>query len=217
MPHTGGTAGPGEPITDRRVGLSVRRGRAENVVVEDAAWATRSRDERRADGQRRTREAAPVTVVPDALDQALRRAALSEASVLGEYEWDRWHKLQRFGTHCLLLQPGRVWHDPISIFEDSGDPSVALLQSCQATGLTLSGFPFLRDGYILHRGRGTLAQGVASDDRTNRHYDWALEHHQAHFGLVLGAAQRYRELTRRSRAEVPSLDVNSLVCACARR
>jgi hypothetical protein len=45
-----------------------------------------------------------------------------------------------------------------------------------------------------------------SDDTTHPDYEWTLEHHEPHFGLVDGAAADHEGLLRRFRAEVGSLD-----------
>ena len=104
-----------------------------------------------------------VVARPDALQAALRRTRAAPA-VIGESQPDPWHGTDRFGTHCLLIDPARTWHDPIATFDASGDPSFGFLASCQAAGLPLAEFGFLRDGYVIHRGRGTLA--YATEPRT---------------------------------------------------
>ena len=156
-----------------------------------------------------------VLARPDALDSALRRATTAGAAVIGESQWDPWHGVKRFGSHCLLVDPSRTWREPIVVFEAGGDPSFGFLTSCQAAGLALAEFGFLSDGYVIHRGRGTLARLVEAEERSNPLYGWAVEHHEAHFGGVTGAAERYEQLLTRFRDEVPRLDAETLVPACS--
>lgn len=155
-----------------------------------------------------------VVARPDALLQATRAAGLAHAAVVGESQPDPWHGTDRFGTQCLLIDPARTWRDPIALFEPGGDPSFAFLSSCQAAGLPLAEFSFLGDGYVIHRGRGTLARLVAEQDRSNPLYMWALEHHQAHFGGIEDAASRYESLVARFRTAVPAIDAPALIAAC---
>jgi hypothetical protein len=62
---------------------------------------------------------------------------------------------------------------------------------------------------------GTLAQLVVSKERSNPLYGCALEHHEAHYGGVSGAEERYAALTSRFLIEVPELDATSLAKACS--
>lgn len=113
------------------------------------------------------------------------------------------------------MNPARTWREPIARFDPGGDPSFAFLSSCQAEGLVLAEFGFQRDGHVIHRGRGTLAQLVASEERSNPLYEWALEHHEAHYGGIKGAQERYAALTSRFLIEVPELDATNLSEACS--
>jgi GT2 family glycosyltransferase len=161
-----------------------------------------------------------VVAGPDALDRALqaasgpRAASGEQAAVVGESQSDPWHGADRFGSHCLLIDPARTWRDPLATFEAGGDPSFAFLSSCRAAGLPLAEFGFLRGGYVIHRGRGTLARLLDSKESSNPLYVWAREHHQPHFGGIDGAAARYGHLTDRFRAAVPTIDAATLITAC---
>lgn len=156
-----------------------------------------------------------VVARSDVLDFALQELAATDASVMGETQCDRWHGVVRFGYHCLLVDPARTWRDPLAVFEDGGDPSFAFLASCQSAGLVLNEFGFLSDGYVIHRGRGTLARLVDTDERSNPLYGWALEHHEPHFGGVSGAAERYEVIPARFGVEVPRLDAATLAEVCS--
>ena len=56
-----------------------------------------------------------------------------------------------------------------------------------------------------------------SGDTTHPDYDWTLEHHEPHFGLVDGAAADHEELLRRFRAEAGSLDDPKAIAALSGR
>ena len=157
-----------------------------------------------------------VIARPDALRGALAAAIEERAALVGEEQWDPWHQRRRFGVHCLLVDPTRVWRDPISPFADDGDPLFELLRSCEADAVPAVTFPFLANGHVIHRGRGTLAQIAARDDRSNRFHEWAKDHHDAHFAEVPGAAERYAALLSDFGASVPSLTASELVHACRR-
>ena len=81
-----------------------------------------------------------------------------------------------------------------------------LLQSAKTQGETLSELPFVKDRYVMHRGRGSLFAVRESGDSTHPSYEWARDHHEPHFGLVEGAAAMHDELMRAFRAEVGPLD-----------
>jgi hypothetical protein len=143
---------------------------------------------------------------PDALEQAVRRAEETGAAVVGEPWWDDEHDMDRFLAYSLLIDPVHVWRDGIEPFVDGGDPAFGLLQSAEAQGETLSEFSFARDGYVIHRGRGSLFTVWASDDTTHPDHWWARDHHEPHFALVDGAAARHEDLLRAFRADVGPLD-----------
>lgn len=77
-------------------------------------------------------------------------------------------------------------------------------------------FGFTADGYVIHRGRGSLAAVTATEERTNPLYAWARDHHEPHFGNVPGASERYRDLVAAFRREVGTVTGNSLVASCLR-
>ncbi len=143
---------------------------------------------------------------PDALSKALERAGETTAAIVGESWWDEWHKKDRFLAYSLLIDPARVWRGGIEPFVDGGDPAFDLLESASAAGETLAEFSFVRDRYVIHRGRSSLLAVWESGDTTHPDYWWTLEHHEPHFGLVGGAAAGHEELLRRFRAEVGPLD-----------
>ena len=154
---------------------------------------------------------------PDALKKALERAGETTAAIVGESWWDQWHETDRFLAYSLLIDPVRVWRDGIEPFVDGGDPAFDLLESASAAGETLAEFSFVRDRYVIHRGRSSLMAIWESGDTTHPDYEWTLEHHEPHFGLVDGAATGHEELLGRFRAEVGSLDDPKAIAALSGR
>jgi glycosyltransferase involved in cell wall biosynthesis len=154
---------------------------------------------------------------PDALARAVKRAEETDAAIVGESWWDPWDETFSFLAYSLLIDPVRVWRDGIEPFADGGDPVGDLLRSAEAQGETLAEFPFVRDRYVIHRGRSSLSAVWESGDTAHPSYDWARDHHEPHFGLVEGAAARHDELMRAFRAEVGPLDDQKAVEALTTR
>jgi glycosyltransferase involved in cell wall biosynthesis len=142
---------------------------------------------------------------PDVLHKAVARAEAAGAAIVGEPWWDSWHETNRFLAYSLLIDPARVWREGIEPFADGGDPAFGMLQSAEAQGETLCEFPFVKDRYVIHRGRGSLSAVWESGDTAHPSYDWARDHHMPHFGLVDGAAAKHDELMQAFRAEVGPL------------
>jgi glycosyltransferase involved in cell wall biosynthesis len=157
-----------------------------------------------------------VVARPDALSAPLATAVASGAALVGEYQWDQWHGVERFGAHCLLFKSTAVWRDPASVFGDGGDPVFDLLAAAHRNAVVSAPFPFLAHGYVIHRGRGSLAWVAANEDRSNALYDWARSHHRPHFGNVPGAAERYLELHAQFLADARGGSSAQLVQVCAR-
>jgi hypothetical protein len=87
----------------------------------------------------------------------------------------------------------------------------------EGSGETLSEFPFVRDRYVIHRGRSNLSAVWESGDTAHPSCDWASDHHEPHWGLVEGAAATHDELMRAFRAEVGPLDEQEAVEALTTR
>jgi glycosyltransferase involved in cell wall biosynthesis len=155
-----------------------------------------------------------VVARPDALSGALTAAEAGSAALAGEPQWDRWHHAELPGLHSLLLDPARVWRPGAKPFTDGGDPSFELLTSAATLGLRVAAFPFTADGYVIHRGRGSLAAVLAAGDGSHPLYQWAAGHHDPHFGDVPGAERRYEGLLRSFREATGPLTGTSLASAC---
>ena len=133
-----------------------------------------------------------VIVRPDTLTEATRALQRSGAALAGQVSANQWHAEETIGLFSLLFDPSRVWRDPIPPFEDSGEPSLSLQLGCARAGLWRTEFPFTHDGYLVHRGRSTLAELVSRGETANKHYRWALDHHEPHFNGEPGAVDLYR-------------------------
>ena len=155
-----------------------------------------------------------IAARPGVLAAALAAAEDEGAALTGEPQWDPWHQVERFGLYSLLLDPAQVWRPGIGPFTDGGDPSFDLLSSAERSGLRPAAFPFTAEGHVIHRGRGSLAAVFAAGDRSHPLYDWAIGHHDPHFGEVPGADQRYKALLRAFRKETGTLTGTSLAAAC---
>jgi hypothetical protein len=81
-------------------------------------------------------------------------------------------------------------------------------------GLRVAAYPFTADGYVIHRGRGSLAAVLAAGDVSHPLYQWAAAHHDPHFGDVPGADQRYEGLLPSFREATGPLTGTSLASAC---
>ena len=64
---------------------------------------------------------------PDALQKAVQRAEQTDAAIVGEPQWNSWHKTDRFLACSLLIDPVRVWRNGIEPFTEGGDPAFDLL------------------------------------------------------------------------------------------
>jgi glycosyltransferase involved in cell wall biosynthesis len=155
-----------------------------------------------------------VAARPGVLADAVAIAESQSAALVGEPQWDPWHQVERFGSYSLLLDPARVWRPGLAPFADDGDPAFGVQMSAAKAGLGLADFPFTADGYVIHRGRSSLAAVYAAGDRSHRDFDWAADHHEPHFAEVPGAAERHQELLRAFRDQTGPLTGASLAAAC---
>jgi len=159
------------------------------------------------------------TVVVDGgvLDAALDAMRRTRAGVAGEY-LDGVPSLPDGYAHIcsLLIDPQLVWQPGVEPMHESGTPAEAMQISCERRGIPRIDFGFMRDGYVIHLGSGTLAQIRRADDRRNRYRDWACRLEDRYrFHDNPGAAAVYRRLVEEFRATVPVLEGDRLVAACA--
>ncbi|WP_030437648.1 hypothetical protein [Actinoplanes subtropicus] len=133
-----------------------------------------------------------IVLRADTLSTAVDLLTTTGAGLVGQWSVDRWHRPgELLGLHCLLLDPGQVWRDPIVPFEEDGSPSQRLQESARRCGVSVAELPFTRDGYVVHLGRTTLRAVLHDDDRTNRYFDWARTHAEPHFTAEAAAPERY--------------------------
>lgn len=143
---------------------------------------------------------------PDALSAPL--ALHPDAAVIGEEHWDPWRGRARLELYSLLVSRAALDHAEVAGFTDGGDPAWEMLASAERAGLHVESFPFSAGGYVVHLGRASLAAVVEGDDRSNPLYEWALDHHEPHFGGVDGAPDRYAAIVEQFEREVgPALDI----------
>jgi len=155
-----------------------------------------------------------VVLRPDALSAPCAVMRDTGAALVGQRGYDTSDADELLGLHSLLIDPAQVWQPTIPPFQDHGSPSEALQRSCAQAGLLAVDFPYTRDGYVLHLGRGSLREIVATGDRTNRHYEWATTHNEPHFALEVDAPAAYAAFQAAFARDVPTLDAASLIRAC---
>jgi hypothetical protein len=156
-----------------------------------------------------------VVIRTDTLRKATRAIRSSGAALAGQKSSNAWHAEETIGLYSLLFDPAQVWRDPIRPFDPSGEPSLALQLDCAAAGLRAVDFPFAQEGYVVHRGRSTLAEVYARDERDNALYSWAVNHHRPHFNEEPGAAESWQRLSAEFAATCGDvLDDAAIVRAC---
>lgn len=151
---------------------------------------------------------------PDAASRAIAAAIEAKATLVGESYWNRWNADYRFSGFSLLLDPAKVWRMAVGVIPDGGDPIGEFEKSCRAKGVAGLSFPFTQDGYLIHRGRSTLAAIRNRAEKSNPHYEWAQTHHEPHFQEVPTAPARYAELVNEFNQQVPDLRSDALIRAC---
>ena len=110
-----------------------------------------------------------------------------------------------------------VWQQRTGPFADDGDPLFDLFTSAAGLGIRMAAFPFTAGGHVIHRGRSSLAWVYAAGDRSHPDYEWAVGHHDPHFGQVPGADQRYEALLQTFRDQTGPLTGTTLAAACRHR
>ena len=156
----------------------------------------------------------------DTVQDAVRVFERSDAAAVGQKTGDPADNelLQRnpemLHPCSLMLNPARIWQDPIPPFLEDGAPATALQVAADAEGLRLVEFPYIEDGYLLHLGRGTLREVADGNDMTNRYYNWAIDHREYHFAGKADGAELLDGFIKLFDAEVGDLTPDGLVAAC---
>jgi len=156
-----------------------------------------------------------VVLRPDALAEATSVMTQTGAAIVGQPVWDEWNP-GTFGLHSLLIDPAQVWRDPIVPFEEDGEPSRRLQESCITAGLTMTPFGFTADKHIVHLGRGTLAQIAENELQDNRFFAWAADHAAPHYAEAPGGEEAYAGVHARFLEAVPTLDPRTVIAAIRR-
>jgi glycosyltransferase involved in cell wall biosynthesis len=163
-----------------------------------------------------------IVLRADAVRDALEVFKRSDAAAVGQkmagpaYNRLLRHNQEMLDPCSLMLDPSRVWRQPIPPFLEDGAPAMALQVAADENGLRLVEFPFIEDGYLLHLGRGTLRAVADTGDTINRYYDWAVDHRDYHFAGQANGAQLLRAFSNLFDAEVGDLSPEHLVPACLR-
>lgn len=150
----------------------------------------------------------------DAATGAIAAAVEADAALVGEAFWNRWNAQNQFGGFSLLLDPARVWQEVIGVIPDGGDPIGEFEKSCVAQRVPRLSFPFTQNGYLIHRGRSTLAAVRERAEAENPLYEWAQDHYEAHFQEAPNGEVRYAELVEEFEQQVPDLAADALIRAC---
>jgi glycosyltransferase involved in cell wall biosynthesis len=164
-----------------------------------------------------------IVLRPDTVRDALPLFKRSDAAAVGQKTGDpTYNRLLRTNPEMLhpcslMLDPARIWRDPIPPFLEDGAPSTALQVAADAHGLRLVHFPFVEDGYLLHLGRGTLREVADGDETSNRYYEWAVDHRDYHFAGRPDGAELLAAFANVFDAEVGELTPADLVAACLRQ
>lgn len=146
-----------------------------------------------------------VVIRQDALSNAMQSLESAHAAICGQAIYDDWHQGDMMGLHSLLIDPALVRQPEIMPFQEHGSPSEALQHSVRKAGLPTVDFPFTRDGYVVHIGRGTLRSIVEQADSANQYFEWATTHNDPHFMLEADGRQLYEEFLVEFEAKVGPL------------
>jgi glycosyltransferase involved in cell wall biosynthesis len=154
--------------------------------------------------------------VREALNLLERSNAAAVGQRMGDPTYDRLlrNNPEMLNPCSLMLDPERIWRQPIPPFVEDGAPSTALQVAADEHGLPLVAFPFVEDGYLLHLGRGTLHEVAEGNETSNRYYEWAVDHRDYHFAGQANGAQLLADFVRLFDSEVGDLTPPSLVTAC---
>ncbi len=157
-----------------------------------------------------------VVLRPDALRASVAFLEAQRAALIGQHQPHKGMPEGYAHVSALLVDPVQVWRRGIAPFEEAGTPAEALQISLRRRGGAIRDFPCRSHNYILHLGRGTLAQIKETQDQSNRYYGWAAQHSQTHFHGNPDGAQIHQQFLAAFRAEVPELNPQSLTAACQR-
>jgi glycosyltransferase involved in cell wall biosynthesis len=149
---------------------------------------------------------------PDALSAAVRHLKSTGAALIGQ------KKLGKSYAHVSsnLFDPFLVWQRGLPPFWDDGHPGSRMQIHLRRLGMKVEDFPFYRDGYLLHIGRGTLRQVREADEKSNPYYEWATRGptEEPHYHGNPRGSTIFASMMRKLDQEVDNLTGSSLVAAC---
>ena len=156
--------------------------------------------------------------VRNALDLLERSDAAAVGQKTGDPSYNRLlrHNVEMLHPCSMILDPARIWRDPIPPFLEDGAPATALQVAADERGLRLVEFPFVEAGYLLHLGRGTLREVAGSNEPSNRYYDWAVDRRDHHFAGRGDGPEVLAAFAGVFDAEVGELTPAALAAACLR-
>jgi hypothetical protein len=155
-----------------------------------------------------------VVLRRDTLLEAVSVLERERAAAVAQTAWHPHHRREMLGLYSLVLDPGLAWQAPLPPFREHGDPSAALQAALRARNKKLVSFPFVDGGYLLHVGRGTLAQLAKTGAAENRYFAWATDHNEPHFAGVSEGQIAYAAFLELIDRELPVLTPERLVDAC---
>jgi hypothetical protein len=135
-------------------------------------------------------------------------------AAVGESAFDPWHQRELLELFSLMLDPSLIWRSPLPPFLEDGSPSAALQIAAAQGGLGLVDFPFVRERYLLHLGRGTLREIADSGDTDNPYHDWATGHREYHYSGDPAGAELHKAFDELLTSEVGDLNPMTVVEAC---
>jgi hypothetical protein len=141
----------------------------------------------------------------------------ADAAALGPIDADHYLPGGLANIAALLLRPAKVWRPPIPPFREAGESAVAMQRALRDRGMRIQHFPFFRNGYMLHLGRGTLREVAERNNTRNRYYDWAVENRSFHFDGNPDGPRLLSSFLATFYDEVGEFTPENLVDACIRR
>jgi hypothetical protein len=151
-----------------------------------------------------------VTAVSDAMTAA-------NAVLAGEINEDHYLPGGLANFASAIITPDVVWRRPFPPFREAGEVGVAMMRAVRAAGLSVVDFPFFRDDYVLHLGRGTLKQIASTNDDKNRYWEWAQDNRSFHFDSNPRGPALFAAFLDAFRAEIATSSPDDLVEACQKQ
>ena len=160
-----------------------------------------------------------VVVRPDVLDRAIDSVRGCRAGLAGEFELPIPSLPTGYAHICsLLLDPVLVWRRQVQPMWESGTPAEAMQFSCERLNIRRLDHPFMKDGYVIHLGSGTLKIIRETGINGNRYTRWAGSEDRQfqHFHGNLLAPKAYDLFLQKYNSAVHDDSAESLIAECFR-